>query len=627
MGTTYTDYLKSSKVTASVIASDIVLDKTLEYHLLVSSNIITELSEALISALEDVKYASFDFRTIIDGELCPTRQIISPKTLVLQNGFSRYIKNTDITLNSYTNTSPNISHRQAYDLCEWADLLVLAPIDADTLAKMQYGICDSLLLMVLRGWNVKKKILMIPGMMKFMWENPMTKDHLRSIKTKCPWVQVLPPILWTYEEEDSENRALNYNGLADLIKIVKDQVEKVTRCYDVQKFDNVFSSVALTHTKPKTKLPPELWTLILEYLGDWEISQALNVYTTIPIPNEWQKKARKAGKNLDIYLRSLENIILTARTHKIIDKLKEAPENLTALSSLCIKLLLKFCLVDVLTYLETNLEHIFWASFGEDFLPTVASAFFGQPKILDWWLKSSSFTTKNYTAQAIDGASKMGFVHILEWWRCSGLPLKYTEVALEQASSRGHIAVLDWWKKASTARPPYQLKPGMCHSNEINCDEATFLSKNQSSLPLLPGKSLLTAAQNNQVQVLRWWDISGLPVGNSESVARVASQYGHVEVLQTWLELKGEKMSFDCQILIDPTKNGHLDVLQWWKNFSLGAHGQPSRTVQYKTCDIEEALEDSIRNEKIVQKVRDWWAQNGLNLGLQVRDWTRIRVL
>ncbi len=47
--------------------------------------------------------------------------------------------------------------QQAYELCDWADMLVLAPIDADTFAKMLHGFTDCLLLEVLRGWGYYQK--------------------------------------------------------------------------------------------------------------------------------------------------------------------------------------------------------------------------------------------------------------------------------------------------------------------------------------------------------------------------------------------------------------------------------------------------------------------------------------
>lgn len=102
------------------------------------------------------------------------------------------------------------------------------------------------------------------------------------------------------------------------------------------------------------------------------------------------------------------------------------------------------------------------------------------------------------------------------------------------------------------------------------------------------------------------------------SVARIASANGHIDVLQLWKECKGAKMQYDNQVLVGPTKNGHVEVLDWWK--------QSKYTVEYKTCDIEEALEDSLGGSG-EDRIRAWWARNGLNLGVGTSEWMKVKVL
>ncbi|KHJ35880.1 putative phosphopantothenoylcysteine decarboxylase protein [Erysiphe necator] len=584
-------------------------------HVLIGCNGPTELAESLIGNFKTLNNFAIEIKAILNHQLLPACTL-SRKTPPLED---KYLEEKGLKVNpgNSIGTLNKSSHRQAYELCQWTDLLVLAPIDADTLAKMLQGICDNLLLSVLRGWDISKKIILVPAMTVIMWENPMTKIQINHLQKSWPCVQLMPPILWSYK---LKRNYLSYVDLDGLVNVIKYWTGLVNSSHSVDMNDYGSLSIARSDVTSKTALPAEIWTLIFEFVGDWEISRALKVYTNISIPTEWQQNLKKVEDKLETYNRSLELIILSASTKKIIDKLNEAPDKI-ALSALCVKLVIKFSLVDVLTFLATSRKDILWTSFGRKLIPTMASAVFGKIKILDWWLNSASFPSKDYSCEAMDGASKMGFIHVLEWWRRSNLPLKYTEVALEQASAKGYISVLDWWSQVSNERVYFPFEPQNFHYNHTNYQEF------QPSIPLLPGKSLITAAQNNQAQVLRWWDKAPIPIGHSESVARVASQYGNVEVLDAWLDLKGEKMSFDSKILIEPTKNGHINVLQWWKDLSRGSCGKPGRTIQYKTFDIEEALEDSTQNEKTVLEVKKWWAQNELNLGLRVQEWTRLRTL
>ena len=67
------------------------------------------------------------------------------------------------------------------ELRSWADVFVLAPLDANTLAKLAVGLCDNCLTCVWRAWDPAKPVIMAPAMNTLMWRNPFTRRHLRSI--------------------------------------------------------------------------------------------------------------------------------------------------------------------------------------------------------------------------------------------------------------------------------------------------------------------------------------------------------------------------------------------------------------------------------------------------------------
>ena len=67
------------------------------------------------------------------------------------------------------------------ELRRWADVFVIAPLDANTLAKLAVGLCDNCLTCVWRAWDVAKPIVLAPAMNTLMWQHPFTRRHLRAL--------------------------------------------------------------------------------------------------------------------------------------------------------------------------------------------------------------------------------------------------------------------------------------------------------------------------------------------------------------------------------------------------------------------------------------------------------------
>ncbi|XP_021082519.1 phosphopantothenoylcysteine decarboxylase isoform X4 [Mesocricetus auratus] len=68
------------------------------------------------------------------------------------------------------------------DLRRWADLLLVAPLDANTLGKVASGICDNLLTCVIRAWDRSKPLLFCPAMNTAMWDHPITAWQVGQLK-------------------------------------------------------------------------------------------------------------------------------------------------------------------------------------------------------------------------------------------------------------------------------------------------------------------------------------------------------------------------------------------------------------------------------------------------------------
>ncbi len=67
------------------------------------------------------------------------------------------------------------------DLRNWADVFLIAPLDANTLAKLAVGLCDNCLTCVWRAWDPAKPVILAPAMNTLMWQHPFTRKHLRAI--------------------------------------------------------------------------------------------------------------------------------------------------------------------------------------------------------------------------------------------------------------------------------------------------------------------------------------------------------------------------------------------------------------------------------------------------------------
>lgn len=67
------------------------------------------------------------------------------------------------------------------ELRRWAELFLIAPLDANTLAKLAMGLCDNCLTCVWRAWDFSRPVMLAPAMNTLMWDHPQTVSHLRSL--------------------------------------------------------------------------------------------------------------------------------------------------------------------------------------------------------------------------------------------------------------------------------------------------------------------------------------------------------------------------------------------------------------------------------------------------------------
>ena len=100
-------------------------------------------------------------------------------TLENIEGMRRCIHQDDQEWQSWQEMGDSVLH---IDLRNWADCMIIAPLSANTLAKVANGLCDNLLTCVVRAWDYSKPIILAPAMNTLMWSNPFTSHQIECMK-------------------------------------------------------------------------------------------------------------------------------------------------------------------------------------------------------------------------------------------------------------------------------------------------------------------------------------------------------------------------------------------------------------------------------------------------------------
>ena len=326
-------------------------------------------------------------------------------------------------------------------------------------------------------------------------------------------------------------------------------------------------------------LPVEVLAEIMDHVGDWELAKAVGVPTSLPQPPPWA------------HANACDHAIVSGYIPLIraSDPATNEPTRCSAV------LAVRFGYVNVLEYFFSHHRPLFLSMYKDDLLPITASLH-GRTAVLSWWKHAHDLhptilplPTRTSVEEAIDGASRNGEVSSLDWWLHSGIPLEYTEAALETASSKNRIAVLDWWKDKA-ADPAWKL-------------------------PLKIGRVMDMASTAGHVEALEWWASSQLEPKYDRQALYHASCHGKVEVLQWWLG-SGLQMIFDQEALTGASRHNRPEVLEWWDKSGL--------PIQYRMCDIEEALEDAIGGG---EKAREWWRKKGIDFNTNDKEWSKLQNL
>lgn len=220
-----------SQPSSPLIASDHANDN--KYHLLLaaSGSVATIKLPNIVQGLSEA--TNLSIRIIVTSSAAKFLQGQSPE----QPSLHEIAKFTNVDAIHYdedewktlwTRGAP-ILH---IELRRWADILVIAPLSANTLAKITNGICDNLLTSVVRAWQVEdnalnssqRRIIVAPAMNTAMWRHPLTKQQLSLFcddnkPGPWHWIQVLMPVEKTLACGDTGDGAMRpWNEIVHVVK-------------------------------------------------------------------------------------------------------------------------------------------------------------------------------------------------------------------------------------------------------------------------------------------------------------------------------------------------------------------------------------------------------------------------
>ena len=109
------------------------------------------------------------------------------------------------------------------ELRRWAHIFLIAPLDANSLAKIANGLCDNLLSLVVRAWDLSRPLLFAPAMNSYMWSHPITAHHVTTL-THFGYIQIpcIEKLLMCGERGFG-----GMNEVCVIVEIIKSTIDKL----------------------------------------------------------------------------------------------------------------------------------------------------------------------------------------------------------------------------------------------------------------------------------------------------------------------------------------------------------------------------------------------------------------
>lgn len=110
-------------------------------------------------------------------------------TKLISPSLFQALSGTPVATKLFRSEEKGIEH---ISLSQWADLFIIAPATANTINKIAVGIADNLLTSTVLAFPSSSPLLIAPAMNNYMWENEVTQNNVKIIKSRTSYHLVGP---------------------------------------------------------------------------------------------------------------------------------------------------------------------------------------------------------------------------------------------------------------------------------------------------------------------------------------------------------------------------------------------------------------------------------------------------
>jgi len=173
-------------------------------------------------------------------------EFITPLTLKVLSG-------NPVVLDTYSSAHGDVSH---IDLAKWADVLIVAPATANTLAKAAHGIADNIVTTTILATRVP--VVFAPAMNTGMWENAATIENILKLRERgALFVEPEYGSMASQKEEDGMGRLASEEDLLDGIRraLIEDkQLAGIEMLISAGRTDEYFDPVRMISNRSTGKM-------------------------------------------------------------------------------------------------------------------------------------------------------------------------------------------------------------------------------------------------------------------------------------------------------------------------------------------------------------------------------------